>query len=178
MTKTTAQINNNWNQNIESVESTEAAEVRSSKISGTGVFALRPIKKGEIVLPVTGLRLLESELTDEISRSMSLLQVEEDAYLMATGTIDDFLNHSCDPNLGFTEDGKSFFALRDIQKDEELCWDYSTCDNDPEWYMDCLCGTPSCRGRVTGFPGLDAQTRVRLLPIAQPYLRRLYGEKS
>lgn len=169
------EIDNNWNQKIESVADTDAAEVRSSKIAGTGVFAKRTIKKGEVILPVTGIRLHESQITD-INRSLSLLQVEVDTYLMATGTIDDFLNHSCDPNVAFTPDGESFFTLRDIQKDEELCWDYSTCENDAEWAMDCLCGASNCRGKVTGFPALDDQTRKRLLPVAQPYLRRLYGQ--
>lgn len=168
-------IDNEWNTKLESVADTEAAEVRTSTIAGTGVFAKRHINRGEVILPLTGLRLHESEIS-EVNRSLSLLQVEEDEYLMATGTIDDFLNHSCDPNLAFTPDGQAFFALRDIEKNEELCWDYSTCENDAQWSMDCLCGTAACRGKVTGFPNLDPATRKRLLPIAQPYLRRLYGK--
>jgi SET domain-containing protein len=169
-------IDNHWYQKVDDVADTEAAEVRKSPIAGTGVFAKRNIRKGEVVLPLTGKKLHESEISD-VDRCQSLLQIEEDVYLMATGTIDDFLNHSCDPNLGFTPDGQSFFALRDIAKEEELSWDYSSSDNDPEWAMKCLCGSPRCRGTVAGFPALDQETRRRLLPIAQPYLRRLYGSQ-
>lgn len=167
-------IDNNWYKKVDDVADTEAAEVRKSPIAGTGVFAKRNISKGEIVLPVTGKKLHESEIS-EVDRSQSLLQIDVDWYLMATGTIDDFLNHSCDPNLAFTPDGQSFFALRGIGKEEELCWDYSTCENDGEWKMKCLCGTSKCRGFVTGLPALDEETRQRLLPISQPYLRKLYG---
>ncbi|MCB1841235.1 MAG: SET domain-containing protein, partial [Alphaproteobacteria bacterium] len=116
MSQNNQAIDNNWNQKVDEVADTEAAEVRKSPIAGTGVFAKRPIKKDEVVLPVTGKKLHESEIS-EVNRSLSLLQVDTDWYLMATGTIDDFLNHSCDPNVGFTPDGQSFFALRDIAKD-------------------------------------------------------------
>lgn len=168
-------VNHEWNLKTDDVASTETAEIIRSTVSGTGVIARRDIKKGEIVLPLTGQRL-RSDQIDGINRSQSLLQIDEDLYLMATGTIDDFLNHSCDPNLGFTPDGMNYMALRDIKTGEEMFWDYSTCENDAIWSMDCLCGSAKCRGKVRGYPNLDKETRKRLLPISLPYLRKLYME--
>ena len=58
------------------------------------------------------------------------------------------LNHSCDPNLGI-QGQIVFVALRDIEKDEELTFDYAMTD-DEVYEMKCNCGTPHCRGIVTG----------------------------
>ena len=59
MSQNNQAIDNNWNQKVDEVADTEAAEVRKSPIAGTGVFAKRPIKKDEVVLPVTGKKLHE-----------------------------------------------------------------------------------------------------------------------
>ena len=58
------------------------------------------------------------------------------------------LNHSCEPNLGL-QGQIVFVALRDIAIDEELTFDYAMNDDEPG-EMQCSCGTPSCRGTITG----------------------------
>jgi len=61
-------------------------------------------------------------------------------------------NHSCDPNTGFS--GLDVVALRDINIGEELTIDYVTfCDRLMPPF-DCQCGSPKCRGRITGWRGL------------------------
>ncbi|KAG4428060.1 hypothetical protein IFR05_016455 [Cadophora sp. M221] len=82
-----------------------------------------------------------------------------------------FINHSCDPNLRIFAvvtdhankpfHGLSFFALRDIEKETELTFDYTdgvsykkddrNIDDltDKEWattVTKCLCGAANCRG--------------------------------
>ncbi|KAK0636512.1 hypothetical protein B0T17DRAFT_83476 [Bombardia bombarda] len=77
-----------------------------------------------------------------------------------------FINHSCSPNMrifarvGAHADKRThdlaLFAIRDIQKDEELTFDYvngeSVLDDDMHDHYKikdmtkCLCGTPECRG--------------------------------
>lgn len=59
------------------------------------------------------------------------------------------LNHSCEPNLGL-QGQIVYVALRDIAIGEELTFDYAMNDDDPDEIMKCECGTPSCRGVVTG----------------------------
>jgi len=58
------------------------------------------------------------------------------------------LNHSCEPNLGL-QGQVVYVALRDIEIDEELTFDYAMSDD--EFYeMKCRCGASTCRGTITG----------------------------
>lgn len=67
------------------------------------------------------------------------------------GNIARFINHSCDPNcvtrkwtvLGETSVG--IFALRDIEEDEELSFDYQF-DTFKTPFTRCYCGTSKCKG--------------------------------
>ena len=43
-----------------------------------------------------------------------------------------------------------YVSLRSISAGEELTFDYAMTDDEP-YEMKCLCGTPSCRGTITGF---------------------------
>lgn len=64
----------------------------------------------------------------------------------------DYLNHSCDPNAGIK--GQIFLdAMREIAPDEEVTFDYAMvlCGGEgiPPYSMECSCGSPNCRKRVT-----------------------------
>ena len=58
------------------------------------------------------------------------------------------LNHSCEPNLGL-QGQIVYVALRDIRIGEELTFDDAMTDDVP-YEMTCRCGTPNCRGTITG----------------------------
>jgi hypothetical protein len=60
-----------------------------------------------------------------------------------------FGNHSCDPNMWHL-DAFTLAACRDIASDEELTVDYATHTDNPDFSMDCNCGSNGCRGTVTG----------------------------
>ena len=64
-----------------------------------------------------------------------------------------------EPNLGVAGN-IVFCAMRDIAAGEELTVDYAMFDRlRPP--MPCRCGTPSCRGTVTGDDGRDPVLRAR-----------------
>lgn len=77
-------------------------------------------------------------------------------------------NHSCDPNVKIV--GRDFIAIRDIQENEPITFDYET----TEWEMDepftCGCGTESCRRRIQGYKFLNDANRERLRAITSEYL--------
>ena len=43
---------------------------------------------------------------------------------------------------------------------------------EPDWSLDCHCGSLTCRGRIVPWHELSAPDRERLRPIAMPYLRK------
>ncbi len=59
-----------------------------------------------------------------------------------------FLNHSCEPNVGF---GGTVLlvAMRDIESGEELNTNDAMFD-DYDGSMECCCDRPACRGRIDG----------------------------
>lgn len=133
-----------------------AIEVRASPISGTGLFAARPLAAGTVVSRLGGLVVSSAELAEMFTRA------ERDGTYVDTVTIGDGLNlvlppdtpngkgnHSCDPNLWWTGD-RTLTVRRDIAEGEELTNNYTTSSDAAGFVMDCACGSVRCRGRVTG----------------------------
>ncbi|MBX3473745.1 MAG: SET domain-containing protein [Planctomycetes bacterium] len=152
-----------------------AFEVRRSATSGQGVFAQRAIARGEQVLELTGERLA----TSDVSPLHYCVKVDDDQWLCSLGgRTDDYLNHSCDANLGFTQGDLRLFAIRDIAAGEELTFDYAMamCDVD-DWGFNCSCGARDCRGRVEGFNMLRPRFQRKLRPFALAYIRRMFNTR-
>ena len=85
------------------------------------------------------------------------------------------LNHSCDPNVidsSHKEPEGEAIAARDIQKGEELTYDYTHQYYDKDLHsFKCLCGASNCRKFVTGFAGLSEEDKVRLWPFVSDYIK-------
>lgn len=130
---------------------------------GIGVFATRGFRRGDRILSFRG-PLLPTETIDDFTRT---IQVDAGLFLGASGGVDDFVNHSCDPNCGVRSDPPrlALVALRDIEADEEITFDYSTCLLDEPPLEGCGCGTGRCRGRIGPFPELPARARERYLRL-------------
>lgn len=149
-------------------------EARDTSLSGHGAFAVRDIKAGTIVHPLTGRPIHRTQLDTVDMDEVGVLQIDDDLFMVAQGHADDYINHSCEPNLAFTEDGRHFVAIRDIKAGEEVVFDYATAEDDPEWTVECLCGSAKCRGTLAGFPTLTFSQQLALYPLCRPYLRRKY----
>jgi uncharacterized protein len=128
--------------------------VKPSGIAGRGLYAAAPIARGEIV-SVKGGHLVDW-VTLERHKAVvndADMQIAEDLFLAPLSAdefegVMTFLNHSCEPNVG-VQGQIGFVALRDVEPGEELTIDYGTIDHDAE-PMACRCGTPACRGVITG----------------------------
>ena len=59
-----------------------------------------------------------------------------------------YINHCCDPNVAI-QGQIVFVAMRDIGVNEELTHDWATTD-DLDYEMRCNCGSPNCRGTISG----------------------------
>jgi SET domain-containing protein len=129
-------------------------EVREDSLEGRGVVALQDIARDEVVA-VKAAHVVTRDEIEQITTEVGdyALQIDDDFYLSprSADEIDDmsvFINHSCDPNIGFRGQ-VVYVAMRDIRAGEELCHDYSM-ERSDNYALDCHCGSSRCRGRVTG----------------------------
>jgi hypothetical protein len=132
--------------------------------TGLGVFARRDFEPAEPVMPFRGPILHLRELPhpyDEVDDHY--VQVDTDLYMGPSRGLDDFVNHSCDPNCGLRIAGEQvgLIAIRHIVRGEEICWDYSTTMSEDDWTMECRCGSKQCRGVVAEYRTLPESTRKR-----------------
>jgi SET domain-containing protein len=141
---------------------------------GMGVFARKPIDKGELLVLWGGRIIDETELDPTMPNfSKRVLQIEEGLYLLAPELLEpsDRFNHSCDPNAGFN--GQiGLVAMQDIEIGEEVCFDYAMCDGTPYDEFICSCGAWNCRGEVTGEDWKRPELRERYSGYYSPYLQR------
>ena len=129
-------------------------EISDKTLAGRGVIAIENIAKDEIVAIKAGNIITRAELEQAtLDAGDMALQIDDDFYIApcSPDEVDDmsvFINHSCDPNVGFRGQ-VVYVAMRDIEAGEELCHDYSM-ERSDDYSLDCHCGSPLCRGKVTG----------------------------
>jgi len=129
-------------------------EVWEETLAGRGVVAIADITKDEVVAIKAGHIITRDDIDQATAEAGDMaLQIDDDFYL-APRSADDvdamsvFINHSCDPNVGFRGQ-VVYVAMRDIKAGEELCHDYSM-ERSDDYALDCHCGSVLCRGKVTG----------------------------
>jgi hypothetical protein len=142
---------------------------------GKAVFANRHIEAGGVITQFGGTPLNSRDLpTTYLGTADRFMQIDQDSFLGPSGRVDDFINHSCDPNAGirFSRDGILLVALRPITAGEEVCWDYSTTMHQTNWLMRCECGTAACRKYVSGFMSLPPMRRSYYLAagVVAPFI--------
>ena len=164
-------------------------EVRNSSSKGKGVFAKEKITQGERLAIFGGSVMTFDELNNLPEHMQSHpMQIEERFVFGCKSTTPedtDYFNHSCDPNAGFH--GQIFLvAMRDIQKDEEISFDYAMVisesvgnDIDLDGDMDCHCEAMNCRKRITEKDWRIPQLREKYKEYFSEYIKQkiLYETK-
>jgi len=129
------------------------AEIRPSSIRGNGMFAARPIDEGETVVVIGGTILTTTQFQEFTATATryNAVQIEEDAHLVDLPTAPGGMNHACDSNL-WMQDEVTIVARRTIAAGEELTIDYALQSGLPTDLLGepCCCGSPLCRGVITG----------------------------
>ena len=140
-------------------------EVRPSPIHGTGLFAAHAIATGEIVAVKGGHVLTRAQWTAlEPTLGAADIQIADDLFIAPVrpdhrhGSML-YTNHSCDPNLAI-QGQIVLVAMRDIVPGEELTIDWATTD-DGDYELACRCGSPRCRGTVTGKDWMKPELQAR-----------------
>jgi hypothetical protein len=158
-------------------------EVRPSDIAGSGLFAREPIAAGTVVSRLGGRLVSWSELSrliaDPGQSYVDTIAVSETEHLVLPPRRDNgYGNHACDPNLWWVGPYE-LAARRDIAPGEEITNDYGTSTGDPGFVMACECGSPLCRGAVTGDDWRRPELRERYgshwVPVLLDRIRRSAG---
>jgi SET domain-containing protein len=137
-------------------------------IYGKGVIASNVFRAGERILEFFGPRLHKDELpTISSFEDDRYLQVGPTEYIGESNGLDDFINHSCDPNckVVITSDKVFLEAIVDIEIGDEITFDYSTTMAEDDWELDCLCDQPQCRGRVRDFKTLPGHIKEKYIKL-------------
>lgn len=154
-------------------------QLRPSPISGQGLFARALIKQGEVVVIWGGLVFTKADVDAGKAAKGSTVAIGEGVYLgypaedydQERDDLGDFLNHSCDPTL-WMQDEVTLVARRDIYGDDELTADYAMWEADDTYVAPwtCQCGSPQCRGRITGHDWRLADVQERYAEHFSPFL--------
>jgi hypothetical protein len=124
-------------------------KVKKSRIAGMGAYATCRIPKRKKIGDLGGVIITMKEAMRLIrnKKVINLVELENDLALNASANPNDirFINHSCDPNtfMRVLKDRVEFYALRNIQKGEELSCDYG--ETHHEGTLPCQCGAANCR---------------------------------
>jgi len=143
---------------------------------GMGVFIQQWISVNTRILEFTGKRIDREMINLFVSRGSfdSFLQVGEHEFIGASGRLDDYVNHSCDPNCGLEFDGDRIYlkSIKVINRGSELTYDYATSQHVFPMRFQCGCDSPECRGEIGDFDELSAKQKKFYLSqnIVAPYL--------
>jgi uncharacterized protein len=142
--------------------------VRQSTIHGRGVYASRPIRKGEQIIEYKGEHIDWDEAMrrhphDPSQPNHTFYFTLDDTYVIdgrVKGNAARWINHSCAPNcradLVEEDDGRLrvfIEAIRSIRAGEELCYDYGLVvearhTQKLKREFACWCGARRCRGTM------------------------------
>lgn len=142
--------------------------IKGTAIAGYGIYATCDIARGDIIFKGEGRsqRIITRRSVQENWAEADQLIFRRYAYPLSRELFllwDDNpsewapQNHSCQPNTGYN--GLDVVALRAIRLGEELTLDYASFLDENMEPFDCQCGTPVCRGRISGVPGNSVTSR-------------------
>jgi len=124
--------------------------------TGKGVFAMVQLPANLPILEFGGDFFTKNTLKHGPEL---FLQVGPDLYLGPSGQVDDYVNHSCEPNCSLIIVGNRaiLYSLYVIPEGREITFDYSTSSTDKlsDWAMPCKCGKVNCRKVISGYQYLD-----------------------
>jgi len=160
---------------VEKTYSAPGLTVVEHPLLGRAAVAERAFRCGEVVAIWRGRTITERQALALASDERDqLLQVGDDAFLVNDEELlaADFINHSCEPNCGFT-DATTLVAMRDIKTGESVTFDYAMSDTNSFITFDCQCGTPRCRHRMSGSDWKLSQLQERYAGWFAPHVARL-----
>jgi hypothetical protein len=155
-----------------------------SKIHGKGLIAEKEIQEGETVMIWGGITVPKDKYNPDNFHEASIIPVDAHTYLGLpitddSPTLDEYLNHSCDPNT-WMRDEVTIVARRKIPAGEEVTLDCAMWDaDDSAPYSDdgtCSCGTPLCRKNLSHHDWKRPELQKRYEGHFSPYIAKMISD--
>ncbi len=154
--------------------------VLESAISGKGIFTKAPINKDELIMVFGGLVVQRKDLDEKVYRLQTAFPIELDTFIVlptsdTEETVDEYLNHSCDPTAWLTDE-VTVVARRDIKAGEEITLDVATWDMDQEWLYSedgiCYCKSQICRKKLSPLDYRNPEIQKKYSGHFSPFIQR------
>ena len=129
---------------------------KSSNIDNRGLFASKNIKKGTKIIYYTG-KIITKKQTEnnpkfDNDKAIYLFNLNNRYDLDGDFTYNTarLINHSCDPNCEVEGKGLKLWisSIKDINKNEELTYDYGFSFDENYKDFPCKCGSENCCGYI------------------------------
>lgn len=151
--------------------------VEDSSISGKGLFAGENIYQGELILSFGGVFALQADryngsfIRSTFTGITDVIMLCEDS--SSEKDISDYINHSCDPNVGMF-DCLTIIAIKDIILGSEIVCDYAFWEAREDWILKypCACGSISCRCKISGVDWKKISSSDEKFKYFSPFLKR------
>jgi uncharacterized protein len=153
--------------------------IKKTSKKGEGIFAGEDIKKGEYIFTVKG-EIIKKKIKNQLDSNKFLglrcLGIDKNTWIDPYKTSPlYYMNHSCSPNAGI-KGKKRFYAIRNINRGEEIVFDYSISEEDIFWRLkeECQCKSKNCRKIIKSIQFLPKKTFNRYLPFIGTYFKKIY----
>lgn len=112
-------------------------------------------------------------------RSFSYM-IDDDIYKLAlkyeeekVNDLCSYFNHSCDPNAGFDSSGHGYYAIKNIEQNEEIVFHYAMLETEASLIngLNCKCGSINCDKKLMFENYRDKQFVNKYFDYFTPYLR-------
>lgn len=131
--------------------------VRNTRKYGKGVFAVKNIRKGELIAVFDG-PILDGDFEPWTKDLLyHAIQVGKTRWRDSKG-LARWINHSCEPNCGIKRLNR-IVAMRPILKGEQITWDYEMTEKSDWFRMRCKCGYPECRKVIGNYSRMPLRVR-------------------
>ncbi|MDA1197421.1 MAG: SET domain-containing protein-lysine N-methyltransferase [Nanoarchaeota archaeon] len=102
----------------------------------------------------------------------------KETLLDSYATFEDYLNQSCSPNCFIQFDPLVLVAKRNIQKGEELTFNYNATEYGGEGNhsFQCTCGSEGCYGEIKGFKYINQREREQIKEDIFPDLKKIMAK--
>jgi SET domain-containing protein len=143
---------------------------------GQGVFCKVGVPAGMRIFEFSGDVLTTEQLSTRHSSDVAdFLQIGQALWKTKSGTFDDYIQHSCNPNCYVWIVGQRAIltTLFEIKPGMELTYDWSVSSTETkeQWSMICSCGAYDCRKVISGWQYLPVslQETYKAMGIVPTY---------